>query len=218
MLLFTNKLNILYLLSMYNSMKKLSYRISLFPFAYLAFVFFFALAACSGSDKVSKEEGSEDEYYEFKGLSLKEFSIPAMIMLPDETANIGASTKPEVVHNDGDFVWDIYVGPNFELHIEDYGDYNDLVEYKKKELKKQEFFKINYLVDEKDMIVYESTLMVRGSKEASPTVGVKHKSFHVYAQKTINGITYELRSRDEGYEKVIIDLMAKSVKSFSPVK
>lgn len=218
MLLFTNRLNILYLLSMYNSMKKLSYRISLFPFAYLAFVFFFALAACSGSDKVSKEEGSEDEYYEFKGLSLKEFSIPAMIMLPDETANIGASTKPEVVHNDGDFVWDIYVGPNFELHIEDYGDYNDLVEYKKKELKKQEFFKINYLVDEKDMIVYESTLMVRGSKEASPTVGVKHKSFHVYAQKTINGITYELRSRDEGYEKVIIDLMAKSVKSFSPVK
>lgn len=218
MLLFTNRLNILYLLFMYNSMKKLSYRISCFPFAYLAFVFFFALAACSGSDKVSNEEGSEDEYYEFKGLNLKEFSIPAMIMLPDETANIGASTKPEVVHNDGDFVWDIYVGPNFELHIEDYGDYNDLVEYKKKELKKQEFFKINYLVDEKDMIVYESTLMVRGSKEASPTVGVKHKSYHVYAQKTINGITYELRSRDEGYEKVIIDLMAKSVKSFSPVK
>lgn len=203
---------------MYNRMKKLSNRISLFPFAYLVFVFFFALPSCSGSDNAEVEEGSNDEYYEFKGLNLKEYAIPAMIMLPDETANIGASTKPEVVHSDGDFVWDIYVGPNFELHIEDYGDYTDLVEYKKKELKKQDFFKINYLVDEKDMIVYESTLLVKGSKEASPTVGVKHKSFHVYAQKTINGITYELHSRDEGYEKVIIDLMAKSVKSFGPIK
>ncbi|MEY4603297.1 MAG: hypothetical protein RIT43_589 [Bacteroidota bacterium] len=199
-------------------MKKPSYPISLFQFSFLALIVFLALSSCSGSDNAPADEESEDEYYEFKGLNLKEYSIPAMIMLPDETANIGASTKPEVVHNDGDFVWDIYVGPNFELHIEDYGDYTDLVEYKKKELKKQEVFEIDYLVNEKDLIVYESTLIVRGSKEASPTVGVKHKSYHVYAQKTINGITYELRSRDEGYERVIIDLMAKSVKSFKPIK
>jgi hypothetical protein len=180
------------------------------------------VTSCGGSEK-TEETASEgvnldDDYYEFKGLSLKEFDIPAMLMLPDETANIGASTKPEVIHNDGDFIWDINVGPNFELHIEDYGDYTDMVEYKKKELKDQEIFKINYLVDEKDLIVYERTLVVKGSKKASPTVGVKHKSYHVYGQKIINGITYELRSRDEGYEKMIIELMAKSIKSFKPNK
>jgi hypothetical protein len=176
-------------------------------------------ASCSGpQEKNATEQGSEDEYYEFQGLSLKDYGVPGMIMLPDETANIGASTKPEVVHNDGDFIWDIFVGPNFELHIEDYGDYTDLVEYKKKELKDQEVFKINYLVNEKDLIVYESNLIVRGSKQASPTVGVKHKSYHVYAQKIINGITYELRSRDEGYERMIIDLMAKSIRSFKSIE
>jgi len=185
----------------------------------LVFSAFFIFSSCGGPKvKNDNTEVAEDEYYEFQGLSLKDFGVPGMIMLPDETANIGASTKPEVVHNDGDFIWDIFVGPNFELHIEDYGDYTDLVEYKKKELKEQEVFKINYLVNEKDLIVYESTLLVRGSKQASPTVGVKHKSYHVYAQKIINGITYELRSRDEGYEKMIIDLMAKSIRSFKSIE
>lgn len=180
------------------------------------------ISSCGGSKEEKETTGEgvnlDDDYYEFKGVSLKEYDIPAMIMLPDETANIGASTRPEIIHNDGDFIWDINVGPNFELHIEDYGDYTDMVEYKKKELKEQEIFKINYLVDEKDLIVYERTLIVKGSKKASPTVGVKHKSYHVYGQKIINGITYELRSRDEGYEKMIIELMAKSIKSFKQNK
>jgi hypothetical protein len=62
-------------------------------------------------------------------------------------------------------------------------------------------------------------LIVKGSKKASPTVGVEHKSYHVYGQKIIDGITYELRSRDEGYEaKNIIELMAKSIKSFKANK
>ena len=192
-----------------------SYFLSIF-LAFSALVF---VSSCGGpQEKGKQEQGAEDEYYEFQGLSLKDYGVPGMIMLPDETANIGASTKPEVVHNDGDFIWDIFVGPNFEMHIEDYGDYTDLVEYKKKELKEQEVFDIKYLVNEKDLIVYESNLIVRGSKQASPTVGVKHKSYHVYAQKIINGITYELRSRDEGYERMIIDLMAKSIRSFKAIE
>ncbi len=183
----------------------------------ITFSLFFSSCSDNGKDSVAKSN-SDEEYYEFKGLSLKAYDIPAMIMLPDETANIGASTTPEILHNEGDFMWDIIVGPNFELHIEDYGDYTDLIEYKKKELKEQSVFDIRYLVDEKELIVFESTLIVRGSKEASPNVGVQHKSYHVYSQKVINGITYELRSRDAGYEKMIIKLMAKSIKSFKSIQ
>jgi hypothetical protein len=178
------------------------------------------LSGC-GSDKDSAKAESglklDEDYYEFKGISLADQGIKAMIMLPDETANIGASTKPEIIHAEGDFKWDIHVGPNFHLHIEDYGDYTDLVEMKKKELKDYGHFKIKYLIDDKDLILYEQKLIVRGSKKAAPTVGVEHKSYHVYAQKIIDGITYELKSRDEGYERVIIELMAKSIKSFKPV-
>ena len=179
------------------------------------------LVSCSGGKEDGVEDDSvklDEDYYEFKGISLVNNGISAMIMLPDETANIGASTKPEIIHTDGDFKWDIHVGPNFHMHIEDYGDYTDLVETKKRELKESDIFNVKYLIDDKDLIVYEQTLVVKGSKKAAPTVGVEHRSFHVYGQKTIDGVTYELRSRDEGYEKVIIELMAKSVRSFKPIK
>jgi hypothetical protein len=184
-------------------------------------VFSLQLLSCSeAKDNVVEEDSVnlDEDYYEFKGISLANDGIVAMIMLPDETANIGASTRPEIIHTEGDFKWDIHVGPNFHMHVEDYGDYTDLVETKKRELKESNIFKIKYLIDDKDLIVYEQKLVVKGSKKAAPTVGVEHLSYHVYGQKTIDGVTYELRSRDEGYEKVIIELMAKSVRSFKPIK
>jgi hypothetical protein len=201
---------------------KLRFLNQFFSFGLLSFFLVGAiLSSCVGEEKPSKKEGVtlDDDYYEFNGINLNDNGIPAIIMLPDETANIGAATKPEIIHTDGDFIWDINVGANFNLHIEDYGDYTDMVEYKKKELKEQEVFSIIYLIDEKDLIVYERKLIVKGSKNASPKVGVEHRSYHVYGQKIIDGITYELRSRDEGYEaKNIIELMAKSIKSFKPIK
>ena len=205
-----------------NQMKKITPK-RILSFSPLIILFIILSISSCGSSGDSENSGKDtitldEDYYEFRGISLKEFNIPATIMLPDETANIGASTKPEVIHAEGNFLWDIEVGPNFNLHIEDYGDYTDMVEYKKKELKKQEIFKINYLIDEKDLIVYERILIVKGLKNASSKVGVKHNSYHVYGQKVINGITYELRSRDEGNEKMIIELMAKSIQSFKPSK
>ena len=159
-----------------------------------------------------------DDYYEFQGFSLKKYDIPAMIMLPDETANIGASTKPEITHAEDDFKWELEVGSNFHMLIDDWGDYTDMVETRKKELKDLDFYKIKYIIDEKDFILYEQELMPKGSAKASNTVGVPHKSYHVYGEKVIDGITYVFRSRDEGSEKMIIELMAKSIKSVKPLK
>jgi len=169
-----------------------------------------------------KQEGSEgvteDELYEFQGFSMKPYDIPVLIMLPDETANIGASTKPEVVHIEDDFKWEVHVGPNFHLVIDDWGSDREMVSSKKKELAGLNFYKIKYLIDEPDFILYEQELKVDGKKGVSKKVGVEHKTYHVYGQKVIDDITYVFRSRDEGYEKVIIDLMAKSIKSVKPLQ
>jgi hypothetical protein len=173
-----------------------------------------------GSKEASSETATvklDEDYYEFRGISLTPYDIPAMIMLPDETANIGASTRPEITHPDS-FLWSITLGAKFKLYIEDFGDYRNRVSNKKKELKEQTLFKINYLFQSDDLIVYERTLIVRGSKQASPSVGIEHKSFHVYGQKIVDGITYELRSRDEGCSKNIAVLMAKSIKSFKALE
>jgi len=160
----------------------------------------------------------DDDYYEFQDFNLSDFDIEAMISLPDETANIGASTKPEVVHVMDDIKWEIMVGPNFHIMIEDFAEYKDLIEVEKKELAEQSFFKVNYLIDEEDLILYERILEVKGTDKASKKVGIEHRTYHVYGQKIIDGITYELQSREDGYEKVIIELMAKSIKSFKPIK
>ena len=159
-----------------------------------------------------------DDYYEFQDFNLSQYEIPAIISLPDETANIGASTRPEVIHAEADIKWLIRVGANFELEIEDYAEVTNLVKDEKRNLASKDFYKINYIIDEDDLILYERTLVVKGTDNSSPTVGVEHKSYHVYGQRIINGYTYELRSREEGYEKMIIELMAKSIKSFKPIK
>lgn len=181
----------------------------------------FALNSCGGGGEEKKDDEEvvvDEDYYEFQDMKLDDYDIPAVIKLPDETANIGASTKPEVIHVEDDINWEINVGPNFKLLIEDYGDITDLVEVEKKELAEKKFFKINYVIDEPDLILYERRLEVKGRDNASETVGVEHKSYHVYGQKTVDGITYALRSRPEGYEKMIIELMAKSIKSFKGIE
>ena len=106
-----------------------------FIFVGLAGMLFLA-QSCGGEDVDPETEDIvvDDDYYEFQDFNLEEYDIPGFIKLPDETANIGASTKPEVVHVEDDIRWEIKIGPNFELIIEDYGDINDLIAVEKKEL------------------------------------------------------------------------------------
>lgn len=185
------------------------------PF-YLLLLLIFPLVRCGETGE--KDELSEEELYEFQGFSMKPYDMPVMIMLPDETANIGASTKPEVIHEEGGFQWQLSVGPNFLMVIDDWGADREMVSSEKKELAGLNFYKIKYLINEPDLIMYERELKVDGKKGVPSSVGIKHKTYHVYGQKVINGITYVFQSRDEGYEKVIIDLMVKSIRSVKPLK
>ena len=189
---------------------------------FFSLLFSMVLVSCEEEERVVEESKKsemvlDDDYYDFQGFNMLPYDIPVMIMLPDETANIGASTKPEVVHADDDFKWELLVGSNFEMLIDDWGDYTDMVVTRKKELESLDFYKINYLIDQNNFIMYEQELIPKGVK-ASNSVGVPHKSYHVYAEKVIDGVTYVFRSKDEGAEKLIIELMAKSIKSVKPLK
>lgn len=180
----------------------------------LVVLFTVILQSCSyfGDNKNVLIEEVED-YFEFQDFDLSNYGIPATLKLPDETANIGAAMQPEVHHLESDFYWNIQVGPNFLLYIEDFGDNTNLVKEHKQKLENTQFYDVEYIVDEADLIVYKITLKVRGHANASKNVGVKHESYHVYGERVINGIHYEMRSRDEGFDKPIIDLMAKSIRS-----
>ena len=89
-------------------------------------------------------EQSTFDYVQFQRVDLSKFDIPASIMIPDATAGIGASFKPEVEYDEGGYKWTISVGRNFQLFIEDYGDNLYRFEEFKKDLlkdnKKQTIF------------------------------------------------------------------------------
>ncbi len=176
----------------------------------------FWMAGCE-EDPVTEDPSGivvDDDYYEFQDFILSDFDMPAVISLPDETANIGASTRPEVIHSES-FKWEINVGTKFKLLLEDFGSIEGLVKEEKARLADQKkFFKVRYLMDEEDMILYERTLIVSGTENASSSVGVEHKTYHVYGQKKIGKVIYGLQSPQDGCEKIIIEFMAKSIKSF----
>lgn len=174
--------------------------------------------ACEENNKKDLSASVVEDLFEFQKFSLKNFGLNATIMLPDETANIGASTRPEIKHAEDGFKWEIEVGSNFHLIIDDFGEEKDKVADQKRKLRDLDIFETKFLVDEKDFIIYESTLKVDGEIGSPITKGKPHVSYHVYGQKEIDGYTYVFRSREEGYPKNIIDLMAKSIKSVQEIK
>ena len=106
----------------------------------------FALTNCGeeAPDPDSQDIVVDDDYYEFEDFIMTDYDIPGVISLPDETANIGASTRPEVKHEES-FKWEINAGQKFQLLIEDFGILDDLVVEKKKDLADQKFFKMNLI-------------------------------------------------------------------------
>ena len=177
-----------------------------------------AASACDRPQQAVEKSAEEDYLYEFSKFNLAPYGLKATIMLPDETANIGASTQPEILHQEDGFKWEVMVGPNFQFIIDDYGEVKDKINEKKAALKDLDIFDIRYLVEERDLLVYEATLKVTGEKSSPITHNKQHISYHVYAQKVIDGYTYIFRSREEGYPKNIVDIMTKSFRSVEEVK
>jgi hypothetical protein len=170
-------------------------------------------SACGGEATPKEDAMTIDptDYSDFQGKSLKEFGIPALIMLPDQSSNVGASVEPEIIHTEDDFKWEINLGPNFSLFIEDFGREKDLINREKKRLATFPFYEITYLQDSSDLIFYKRTLNYKNKK--STNVGVDHVSYHCYGVKEIDGIAYVFKSPDEGYYKPIIETMIKTIRS-----
>ena len=174
--------------------------------SFTALIFFlsFILLNCDSD----KSPTNEIDYYQFQNLKLNKYDLPASIKIPDATAGIGATFIPEVVHELGDYKWKIAVGKNFELFIEDYGDYPYLfAEFKKKLLSNNKYYKIEILKNEKNLLLYKKTIRKNlGDANSS--------SFHLFTVINIDGISYQFTNRESGDSKKVIDFVYKSVKSF----
>lgn len=195
---------------------KLFYPVVVFSLSGLLFT------SCSGEEKDPNAleviyEEELDELDEFEAFGLKAYGINAMIYLPDETADIGAAAEPKVEHEPDGFKWDLHVGQNFHMRIDDWGD-EEMVSFHKEEL--QDFssmYNVEFLEESENFLYYKKTLKVDGSEDAGKNVGVEHVSFHCFGQHTIGGINYVFRTNDSGHPKPITEYMAKSIKSVKEI-
>ena len=95
----------------------------------------FVFSACKEKEEPVAKEVETEDYYEFIKYNFSEYGLDINMMLPDETANIGASTKPEVKHDLDGFKWEIHIGPNFGFIIDDFGEEKEKVSEKIANLK-----------------------------------------------------------------------------------
>ena len=182
-------------------------------------LFYLFLQACSneGATTINERKINQesDKYYQFSKLTLSDFDFNASIFIPDETAGIGASFKPIISH-DEDFKWTISAGPNFKLFIEDYGENSSLIDEFEAKITKSDFFDISIISKKNGIILYQRSIKKNTLSDVSSKEN--HISFHLYAIKNINGIYYELKNKEEGNTKKVIELMEKSVESLKLIK
>ena len=173
-------------------------KISFLLLLYLAF-------SCSDGRIEGNEEKVQIDYYQFREMNLDSVGIPASIMIPNETAGIGASFAPKILHDEGGFKWHINVGRHFNVIIEDYGDYQYLMPEFLRRINTKDIFNIEIIEDTSDYILYKREL--KSAPNQQPT-------YHIYGVKYLNGVYYEFTNQEEGDSKKVIDFILKSFLSF----
>lgn len=172
-------------------------------------VFFLALFAfvlsCSESTIDSETKTTQIDYYQFREIRLDSLGIQASIMIPNETAGIGASFAPSIYHDAGGFKWNINVGRHFNVLIEDYGDYQYLMPEFIRRINTKDIFNIEIIEKTEDYIIYKREL-----KKAPNQIA----SYHIYGVRYLNGVYYEFTNQEEGDSKKVIDFILKSFLSF----
>lgn len=167
------------------------------------------LSSCGGGngDGTGTDSLAVDttNYEDMDEMTLKEHGLNMQIMLPNVASSTGASIEPSVEHFDGDYLWDVRIGNDFHLIIEDFGkEKNKVAEEKKRIEGLNKIFVIEYVIDEPKVIMYKRTLHEgQGGKS----------TYHCYGETTIDGYTYVLRSHEDGNYKPIIEDMVKTIRS-----
>jgi len=147
------------------------------------------------------------DYVQYRLFDLRKYDLAAQIMLPNASAGIGTSMKPQVIYEIGGFKWELNVGRNFSLFIEDYGDYAyRFSEFKRKLLKPNKFFEIELVKQTKDILIYRR-------KVKGEFVSQKNARFYIYSVKRLGQNYYELMNREQGDTKKVIDFMYHSIQS-----
>lgn len=172
----------------------------------IGLLFLLLVGACQ------QEQPASFDYVQYEAFDLQPYDLPMELMLPNASSGIGTSIKPQVIYEIGGFKWELRVGRNFSLFIEDYGDYAyRFAEFKRKLLKPNKFFEI-------EIVKQEDNLMIYRRKVKGAFVAQKNARFYIYSVCQINQNYYEIMNREQGDTKRVVDFMYHSIQSIKVKK
>lgn len=192
----------------------------LIPFIIGSFLFY----SCDDSSEPEESEtvvnysDKDQNLFDFQAFSLTPYQINALIYLPDETADIGAATDPNIEHELDDYKWDIFLGQNFHMRILDWGEDDGIAVHKEELEELSHIYDVEFIEDTPDFIYYKRTLKAKAVNDAGKSVGVNHVTYHCLGNHRIDGINYVFRSNDDGIPKPIAEYMIKSIKSVEEIR
>lgn len=190
---------------------------------YLILLFAFIISACEENQGEEVEyvvtyEDENDDLNNFEAFSLSPYGINAMIYLPDASSEIGVATDPKVDYRVDGFKWDLYLGQNFHMRIDDWG-VEDGIKMHKEQLKlNKSVYEVEFLEEKPDFIYYKRTLRSEGVNGTDSNIGIEHVSYHIYGLHTIDGVNYVFRTNDDGHAKTTTDYMAITIKNVAELK
>lgn len=154
---------------------------------------------------------NQKDYSEFKKFKLSPYGLDISLYLPDQTAEIGASVLPEVVYEENGFKWQVSIGENFSIVINDRGNNVHFIRDKIAELKSLSMFEYKFLINTPELVLYERKL--RPNYNFSEKYKHSYTSYHVIGIKKIDDYYYSFESIDEGTQLNYIQLITQSIQS-----
>jgi hypothetical protein len=176
-----------------------------------------------GDDKTKTEKGTDTDTNEgnasnekllkkMQEQNMSEYELPVTMLIPKIKSGMGGDIPLVVIHEEGDFKWELIMGEQFHLVIEDMGDIAiSVADEKQEHANLSTVYAYEYIEDEEGHILFKQEL---DKDKAGENLKPYH---HMYAVKTIDGYYYTIKSNSLGEFREIdarkMMLSATSMKS-----
>lgn len=168
------------------------------------------ITSCGGGDaEGGKKEGGSSEEVNLDGMvgddTLKVHGLNTTVWVPEELAPDGTQIPSQIEPDEDNMIWKLKSGKKFHIVIRVVDGEGNYIKRKKEELAGG-IFKVEYLDDKENYLMYKASLPENSSKA---------EFFKFYGVKKVNGEEYEFYTEESAeLKKSDVELVKKSFLGF----
>ncbi len=166
-------------------------------------------ASCGGGEEEGGKEGEKEEEVNLDGMvgddTLKVHGLNTTIWVPEELAPDGTQIPSQIEPDEDNMIWKLKSGKKFHIVIRVVDGEGNYIKRKKEELAGG-IFKVEYLDEKDNYVMYRATL---------PENASSIEFFKFYGVKKVNGEEYEFYTEESAeFRKADVEWVRKSFIGF----